>query len=481
MPAADECGRPRIGGPDNFSLSGFLRRSVLKRIVICYDGTWNALTNPDEVTNVVRVAQAVMPVSSDGIHQVVYYNAGVGSGGPIDRFLGGVFGAGLRDNVKRGLAFLSLNWEAPEFDEPADEIYIFGFSRGAYTARALAGVIYAIGGIPKQASFDQLEKVWNHYRMSKEQREADKENIDGLIWKMPKDGKPPIIKCVAVWDTVGSYGIPTGFGFSGLARKLTAWTRGFRDNEIGPHIEHGLHAMAIDERRRAFTATAWVNKPGEDRQNVEQVWFAGADLNVGGGYKQAGLSDHALIWMIARTHERTQLEFDTDYIAEHFWPCSACSLFRSYRGWVLDRLRPYVRPISTGVRVAKELMGQDASTDRIINPKVHWSVKERIGKLALVDETKYRRYSPKNLPKEYPTAEKSEFEQKLIDLCEAYRERAKSDKNLTDEERARIVHCVLHREVIRREQGWRGRRLRQLREEWKEVLAARKHGSKSSA
>jgi len=450
----------------------------LKRIVICYDGTWSALTNPDEVTNVVRVAQAVMPVSSKGIHQVVYYNAGVGSGGPLDRFLGGVFGAGLRDNVKRGLAFLSLNWEAPEPDEPADEIYIFGFSRGAYTARALAGVIGAIGGIPKQASFDQLERVWNHYRNSEKQRNADQQDIDDLIWKMPKNGKPPIIKCVAVWDTVGSYGIPAGFGFAGLARKLTAWTRGFHDNEIGPHIEYGLHAMAIDERRRAFTATAWVNKPGEDRQNVEQVWFAGAHSNVGGGYKQAGLSDHALIWMIARTNELTKLEFDTDYIAEHFWPCAACSLFRSYRGWVLDRIRPYVRPISTGVRVAKELMGQNVSADRIINAKVHWSVKDRVGKLGLVDETKYRRYSPKNLPKEYPIADKSKFEQELIGMCRAYREGARS-ANLTAEERARILHCVLHRDLTDREQGWRGKRLRKLREEWQEVLAAPKPSSES--
>jgi hypothetical protein len=311
--------------------------------------------------------------------------------------------------------------------------------------------------------------------MSKEQREADK-GFDKLIWKMPKDGKPPIIKCVAVWDTVGSYGIPTGFGFAGLARRLTSWTRGFHDNEIGPHIEYGLHAMAIDERRRAFTATAWVNKPGEDRQNVEQVWFAGAHSNVGGGYKQSGLSDHALIWMIARTRELTGLEFDTDYIAEHFWPCAACALFRSYRSWVLDRIRPYVRPVSTGVRVAKELMGQDASADRIINAKVHWSVSERVGKLGLVDETKYRRYSPKNLPKDYPIAEKSKFERELIDMCRASGEHAKND-----EERAKTAHCVLHRELTKREQGWRGRRLRQLREEWKEVLAARNPGSESSA
>src|SRR3954447_9434769 len=131
--------RSRVGGPATIPerRACTMRRSVLKRIVICYDGTWSALTNPDEVTNVVRVAQAVKPVSSDGITQVVYYNAGVGSGGPIDRFLGGVFGAGLRDNVKRGLAFLSLNWEAASEGESADEIlHLRLLARSLHGARA---------------------------------------------------------------------------------------------------------------------------------------------------------------------------------------------------------------------------------------------------------------------------------------------------------------------------------------------------------
>jgi len=430
----------------------------LKRIVICYDGTWATLRNPDEVTNVVRVAQAIKPVSSDNVTQIVYYNAGVGSGGPIDRLLGGVFGAGLRDNVKRGLAFLSLNWDAQESWKDADEIYIFGFSRGAYTARALAGVIGAIKGIPRQASFDKLELIWEHYRKSQVQRDVNQGKIDELIYEMPKDGKP-LIKCVAVWDTVGSYGIPAGIGLGSLARYFTTWTRGFRDREIGKHIEYGLHAMAIDEHRRSFPATAWVNKPGEDRQGVEQVWFAGAHSNVGGGYRQAGLSDLALLWMIARTAELTGLEFDTEYIQEHFWPCAACSLFRSYRGWVLDRIRPYTRPISTGILAAQELVNPGAGAERIINPKLHWSVRDRLGKLGLVDETKYRKYSPKNLPKDLATAEPSDLELRLVRLCRLNNERGKTG------------HCALHRDLTTREQGWRGRRIRKLREEWKDVLA----------
>ena len=240
----------------------------MKRIVICYDGTWNTVTNPNEVTNVVRVGQAVRKADENGVTQMVYYNAGVGSGGPLDRFLGGVFGMGLRSNVKRGLAFLSLNWE------PGDEIYIFGFSRGAYSARALAGVIGAIDGIPKQEHFDRLEDVWNYYRLDPKQRKDPKtraeHKIDDYVHgQHAKDGAAkPIIKCLGVWDTVGSYGVPAGLGLGALARHFTSWTRGFHDNTIGRHIEIGLHAMAIDEHRRAFPPTAWLIRKGrslEDR------------------------------------------------------------------------------------------------------------------------------------------------------------------------------------------------------------------------
>ena len=104
----------------------------MKRIVICYDGTWNAVSDPATVTNVVRLGQVVKKTADDKVQQVVYYNAGVGSGGPLDRCLGGVFGVGLRNNVKRGLAFLTLNFDP----QGNDEIYIFGFSRGAYKALA---------------------------------------------------------------------------------------------------------------------------------------------------------------------------------------------------------------------------------------------------------------------------------------------------------------------------------------------------------
>jgi uncharacterized protein (DUF2235 family) len=443
----------------------------MKRLIVLYDGTWNTLTNPDEVTNVVRVGQSVKPVDKDGIAQVVYYNAGVGSGGFFDRLLGGVFGAGVKDNVKRGLTFLSFNWNSGETpDDAPDEIYIFGFSRGAYTARALAGVIGAIGGIPKVSSFGKAEEVWSHYRKSRKGRDRNKEVIKDLVYELPKDQK--LVKCVAVWDTVGSYGIPAGLGLAGLARLITSWTRNFRDNQIGRRIEYGFHAMAIDERRRAFPATAWVPRPptqlGDEEPPgpepiVEQVWFAGAHANVGGGYTQTGLSDQALIWMISRVQEETGLEFDEDYIKQHFWPCSACSSWRSYRGWWLSSVWPFVRAIPKTLKAVAT--GVAPGKGDILDGRVHWSVKERLGRLSLVDQDRYSEYRPKNVKGDVVFTEKTPRERELIELCHG------NPKN------QKKPGCALRCDLEDMEQGWwwdrrRARRMRNLREKWKDVLTA---------
>ena len=268
---------------------------------------------------------------------------------------------------------------------------------------------------------------------------------------MPPD-KKPIVKCIGVWDTVGSYGIPAGLGLGALARKFTSWTNGFHDNEIGDYIEFGLHAMAIDEARRAFPATSWVTKDPHDRKGVEQVWFAGTHSNVGGGYRESGLSDLALIWMISRVADETGLEFDDEYIQDHFWPCAACSLYRSNRGWLISGLMPFYRPIP------EHLKEPVPGAERLINAKLHWSVVERVGRPAIVDEKYYLKYTPKNLPKHVPSTEHTETETRLIALCRA------GAKN------KRRNACALHRKLPGEQAGWlerwRSRRLRQLQEEW---------------
>jgi uncharacterized protein (DUF2235 family) len=402
-----------------------------KRLVLCFDGTWNKLTNPNELTNVVKIVNTVSAEASDGTPQVCYYNSGVGSGGPLDRFLGGVFGAGLKSNVKRGLAFLALNYRA------GDEIYLFGFSRGAYTARALAGVL-GVAGLPWDIS--KSERHWDIYRRiaklesdnrgRDEKSERVKKNLEEIkrlrgelenstvTLYHPKDIN---IACVGVFDTVGAYGIPVGMGLGAIPHLFTYWTRGFHSRQIGKGVKVALHAMAIDEMRRPFYPTFWmepverkskeeakapVTEPGKEtnHQVVEQMWFAGVHSNVGGGYEHCGLSDLALAWMISRVDEHTDLEFDESELLEEIWPCSASTLYRTSRGGPFARVRsilpePSKTMLARFLRTLKKPFSRRARFPRQrLNEHVHWSVAERCNwPTALVDGKGARKYAPRNL------------------------------------------------------------------------------------
>ena len=136
----------------------------MKRLVVCLDGTWNEPDNGEKPTNVVKLMRAVRP-STRGprgttVPQVVFYDPGVGTGGALDKITGGAFGEGLGENVRDGYRFLANNYEA------ADEIYLFGFSRGAFTARSLAGFIGRVG-LASKARLDTLKVLWDYYRACK--------------------------------------------------------------------------------------------------------------------------------------------------------------------------------------------------------------------------------------------------------------------------------------------------------------------------
>jgi len=404
-----------------------------KRLVLCFDGTWNALADPTALTNVVRFANMVTVSDDNGVAQITYYNSGVGSGGPIDRFLGGAFGAGLKNNVKRGLAFLALN-----YDE-GDEIYIFGFSRGGYTARALAGVV-GTAGIPLDIS--ESERHWNLYQEVAKLKDQAGRYVDGtpkhIFYDAQADAKKAElanatrykggsvpIRCVGVWDTVGSYGIPAGFGISGLARHFTMWTRGFRDTKFGKVVKLGLHAIAVDEMRRPFEPTFWTLRderqlvPG---QEVEQVWFPGVHSNVGGGYARTGLSDLALAWMISRVQDRTDLQFNDGEVMTHLWPCSACAIYPTSKGGRFTSVRsvlPGTFPLvpSRLRRLWRRMQGGEKGVKiRRINEKVHWSVRERCSwPETLVDGIGKAKYAPANLRAyDKEVAEPSELELRLL-------------------------------------------------------------------
>lgn len=404
----------------------------MKRLVLCFDGTWNAIADPKTVTNVVRLANMVTVSTTDGTDQISYYNSGVGSGGPLDRFLGGAFGAGLKSNVKRGLAFLALNYEE------GDEIYLFGFSRGAYTARALAGIVGA-AGIPLDISRTELH--WQLYQRfaklrpkeRKLKRKGNSPELEAVEKEMAtirqqlhdlsrNEDKPVPITCVGVWDTVGSYGVPGGF--SGLSHAFTYWVRGFRDTQIGKAVKLGLHAVAIDEMRRPFSPTFWTLRPGMalQAQEVEQMWFPGVHSNVGGGYDRTGLSDMALAWMIARVAEKTGLEFNPSAVLENVWPCSACTIYRTSYGRpfgksriVLPRLPSTL--IGRAWHATRRFFGLEPRVQSMrVNEEVHWSVQERCGwDTALVDGRGALKYSPPNLVSPPAYSEMLELERMLVD------------------------------------------------------------------
>jgi uncharacterized protein (DUF2235 family) len=415
---------------------------VMKRIVLCFDGTWNALSNPAELTNVVKLANLVT-VKSNNVDQVSYYNSGVGSGGPIDRFLGGVFGFGLKANVKRGLIFLALNYEA------GDEIYLFGFSRGAYTARALAGVI-GTAGIP--LDIGKTEEHWSYYQQiaklqpkpglpaDSPKRQAALRAIDDIKNKLIGISRntvtdelgdhwvPVPIRCIGVWDTVGAYGIPSGFGLRAIPHVFTYWTRGFRNTQFSDTVQLGLHAVAVDERRRPFAPTFWTLRSREPKKlvpvdpttkplPVEQVWFAGVHSNIGGGYVDSGLSDLALAWMMAMVQENTDLRFNEEAAMDAVWPCSASMLYRSSRGGWFNPLRSIMpeAPKNDGGWLSR-LLGVRRRRSTRINEKVHWSVRERQSWAAtLAEKTSVAKYVPPNLrsPKQY--SEPLALELKLLE------------------------------------------------------------------
>ena len=265
----------------------------MKRLVVCSDGTWNTRENTMEggVTNVVKVARLVAATAGDGTTQVVFYDPGVGTAGsPWDRIIGGITGAGLSKNVADAYQFLVDNYE------PGDQVFLFGFSRGAYTVRSTVGLIRKCGLLRK----DEAHRFQEAYRFYRGDKHPDSEEAKAF---RAKHSREITIRFLGVWDTVGALGIP----LTGL-RSLTARRYQFHDVALSKIVEHACHAVAIDERRKSFEPTLWSTKqvPG---QIVEQVWFAGAHSGVGGGYQKTGLSDVALQWMKERAAS-AGLEFD---------------------------------------------------------------------------------------------------------------------------------------------------------------------------
>ncbi len=270
-----------------------------KRLVICCDGTWNT-PEMESPTNVVRLAANVLPRGADGSPQLLYYDEGVGTGGWLDKVVGGAFGEGLDVNVREAYRFVANNYE------DGDEIYLFGFSRGAYTVRSVAGMLGYAGVLAR----DQLTWVAEAYELYREEKSSGGKKA--VAFRQRHGTEVPRIALLGCWDTVGALGIPDKLPGVALDR---AFKRRYRwlDDKVGPHVENAVHALAIEERRAEFAPTLMHSEL--PTQTVRQVWFAGDHGCVGGGTEhKEPLSRIALEWMIGEVQSLgLGLAIDTNF------------------------------------------------------------------------------------------------------------------------------------------------------------------------
>jgi len=343
-----------------------------KKLAVFCDGTWNDLRTSD-LTNVARLAKCVAPVDpATDMRQIVYYDEGVGVSSNISKttdhlvhLAGGAFGRGLDRKIEAAYRFLVLNFE------PQDEIFIFGFSRGAYTARSLCGLIRKCG-IVRRDCFDRVPEAMALYRDrdlkpkdaevssfrenysnkcsagaedtdwvkarlgDKQPEEFKRVEHNGRAWlSQHRPSYAYRIMYLGVWDTVGSLGVPKSIWILQSFNKKYR----FHDTELSSLLASVRHAVAIEEDRRVFDVTrmgniaelngewAVANAKREERWDVvrsdapnyvpynhrpyQQVWFPGGHGAVGGGNPEPGLYNATLLW-IAEGACWAGLAFDQD-------------------------------------------------------------------------------------------------------------------------------------------------------------------------
>lgn len=352
-----------------------------KRIIICADGTWNTpktKKGEDASTNVWRMYELVKHRATDGTPQLKYYHAGVGTtGSKIDRIVDGASGRGLTANMKDCYDFLV------RYYRPGDSVYLFGFSRGAYTARSLAGLIRNCGvvNVDKEKSKtlsrgDLLKRAYALYR----DRDPDTLPIASRAVQFRADYAHPDfhLACIGVWDTVGALGVPVENALTTPIRWFNESVAKFHDVTLSSYVDCAFHALALNERREAFKPTLWVQQPHAKAagQLLEQVWFAGVHADIGGGYSasERGLANVSLRWMVNRVNDTCGLELDLMPLAkQEAQPCEYVvhdSMSWLYQlGNTLHLSRPFQRIIDGGLRP-----GGVRDAERVVTERLHDSV-----------------------------------------------------------------------------------------------------------
>ncbi len=296
---------------------------VSHRLVICFDGTWNKV---ESRTNVSRLLEVVLDRDASGIDQYKFYDDGVGRAAEAttlpariwDAAKGGLFGDGLVRNVLQAYCWLIEHYgDTAPADGARPEIYIFGFSRGAFTARLLAGLL-GKSGLPTRSQALEfaehryapilwlnplVQAAWNRYKPQGSSGSLSRWRSRAAAGQVADDktvGRPVPVDFLGIWDTVGRYGVPR-LSWEGLLRQV-----GFGDSKLGRHVLKARHAMAIDEHRPDFNVRPWTGvspswvspqMPDLPPCDIHQRWFAGSHSQVGGGDEIDQLCHLPLQWV----------------------------------------------------------------------------------------------------------------------------------------------------------------------------------------
>ena len=364
----------------------------MKRLALFLDGTWN---DPKDRTNVFQLAQAVAGPEQGAPEQLVRYLPGVGVKW-YERIRGGAFGDGLSRNVAEAYEWLVDHYE------DGDDIYLFGFSRGAYTARSIAGLIILCGLVRRQSALS-IQEIYKRYEAGKEKlplhqieyllknpNHPDYQRITPEDRTLADNSRRVPIRFVGVWDTVGALGIPwTDAPLIGRGNFY------FHNTNLSVLIKAAFQALAIDEHRATYKPTLWnaytekdqTAKPLPGRDQVEQRWFIGAHANVGGGYgKEDLLRSIPLAWMQSKASQHG-LKFHSELTSmPEAMHCAPRDSFAEFMGGAYRIVRLGMRFHRMIGRGSYEVRGGSATP---INEVIDGSVFERY--------QAHSEYRPKNL------------------------------------------------------------------------------------
>lgn len=366
-----------------------------KNIILCSDGTGNTAIK-DRGTNVFKLFEAID--LSPEFNQKAYYDDGVGTESfKLFKLLGGAFGLGLSRNVRH------LYMNLVRVYEPGDNIYLFGFSRGAFTVRTLAGFISHCGILDCRRfchnDAEMMNKVEGAYKAYRRRYKTVIANVWRWLFKwntqrkygftetdefmrrythVHPQGHTPI-HFIGVWDTVSAVGFPV-IGVTELFNRIYRVT--FPDHKLGANVANAYQALSIDDKRRTFHPEMWDEGTEADdaKKRIHQVWFAGVHANVGGGYPKQGMSLVALDWMMQNAEAK-----GLHFIA------SSRSRVRTHAN-VNDKLYDSRSGLAVYYRYAPRDIHEISRRYNIKTPLIHDSVMLR--SLDLTDG-----YAPGNLPR----------------------------------------------------------------------------------